>query len=181
MYPFNKYEAVGIFLAVAIMAVALSVIRFKTDVFALNTLVDSDSQGAVIAVTQDERMGDEELRNALTDASTLDGTLVDLVVDDVRIGTGREVERGDTLTVHYIGTTQDGVRFDSSYERGDPFVFTVGEGTVIEGWEKGLIGMQVGGQRILVIPSTMAYGNRQVGAIPPNSPIVFAVELLEIK
>lgn len=83
------------------------------------------------------------------------------------------------MTVHYIGTTQDGVRFDSSYERGTPFIFTVG-GEGYRGWEKGLIGMKVGGQRILVIPGSMAYGNRQVGTISPNATLVFAVELLKI-
>ena len=99
----------------------------------------------------------------------------------MRIGSGLEVKKGDVLTVHYVGTTQDGVKFDSSYDRGTPFIFTVGKGEVIAGWEEGLVGMRVGGQRILVIPSDMAYGNRQVGPIPPNSPLVFAVELLTIK
>ena len=72
------------------------------------------------------------------------------------------------------------MKFDSSYERGEPFSFTLGKGTVIEGWEKGLIGMKVGGQRILAIPSAMAYGNRQVGPIPANSPLVFTIELVKI-
>ncbi len=76
---------------------------------------------------------------------------------------------------------QDGTEFDSSYNRNTPFSFTVGEGRVIQGWEKGLLGMKVGGQRVLVIPSDMAYGNRQVGPIPPNSVLVFAIELLEVK
>ncbi len=181
MNPFNKYEAVGIFLSIAIMAVALSVIRFKTDVFVAQSTVTGETQGAVVAVSQKDGK-EADLEKALTDAHTADGKLVDLVIDDVRIGTGdREVKKGDMVTVHYIGTTQDGVKFDSSYERGTPFFFTVGDGKVIEGWEKGLIGMKIGGQRILVIPGSMAYGNRQVGAIPPNSNLVFAVELLEIK
>jgi peptidylprolyl isomerase len=181
MNPFNKVEAIGIFLSIAVMALALGLIRFKTDTFALNSGELSESQSAVVAVSQTESSGDSELTQALTDATTSNGKLVELVIDDIRIGSGPEVKTGDTLTVHYIGTTQDGVRFDSSYERGSPFIFTVGQGKVISGWEKGLIGMKVGGQRILVIPSEMAYGNRQVSSIPPNSPLVFAVELLEIK
>ncbi len=182
MNPFNKYEAVGIFLSIAVMAVALSIIRFKTDVFVAQTSVTGDTQGAVVAVSQnDKEKEDAELEKALRDAHSSNGTMNDLVIDDVRIGTGNQVvEKGNTVTVHYIGTTQDGVRFDSSYERGTPFIFTVGGGKVIEGWEKGLIGMKVGGQRILVIPGSMAYGNRQVGTISPNATLVFAVELLKI-
>ncbi len=179
MNPFNKYETVGIFLSIGAMAIILATVRFDSNTFALNDVVDSDTQGAVVVVTQEQ--GDIELEAALKDASTSKGELVKLVTDDVRIGAeGDPVKEGDTVTVHYIGTTQDGVRFDSSYDRGEPFVFTVGKGMVIQGWEKGLIGMKVGGQRILVIPAEMAYGNRQVGQIPPNAPLVFAVELLKI-
>lgn len=180
MNPFNKYETVGIFLSIGAMALVLAGMRFDAEKLVLSDVIDSETQGAVVAVSKKEQ-GDIELESALKDASTSTGELVKLVTDDVRIGTGAEVAEGDTVTVHYIGTTQDGVRFDSSYERGTPFSFTVGAGTVIQGWEKGLIGMKIGGQRILVIPSEMAYGNRQVGAIPPNSPLVFAVELLAIK
>ncbi len=181
MNPFNKTEAIGIFLSIAVMALALSVIRFQTDVFMAKNTVDGATQGAVVAVSQEENKA-AGLEEALKDAHSADGKLVELVTDDVRMGTGDVVvEEGDTVTVHYIGTTQDGVKFDSSYERGTPFIFTVGDGKVIEGWEKGLVGMKVGGQRILVIPGSMAYGNMQVGAIPPNATLVFAVELLEIK
>jgi peptidylprolyl isomerase len=181
MNPFNKTEAIGIFLSIAVMALALSVIRFQTDVFMAKNTTDGATQGAIVAVSQEEEES-AGLEDALKDAHSVDGKLVEMVTDDVRIGTGDAVvEKGDTVTVHYIGTTQDGVKFDSSYERGTPFVFTVGGGKVIEGWEKGLIGMKVGGQRILVIPGSMAYGNMQVGAIPPNATLVFAVELLEIK
>ncbi len=185
MNPFNKTEAVGIFLSIAVMAVALGLIRFKTDVFVANTLPDADTQGAIVAVSQikenEEPSTSDELEKALTGAFSADGRLVEMVVDDVRIGSGDAVANGDTVAVHYIGATQDGVRFDSSYERGEPFSFTVGQGKVIEGWEKGLIGMKAGGQRVLVIPSDMAYGNRQVGPIGPNSVLVFTIELIEVK
>jgi peptidylprolyl isomerase len=181
MNPFNKTEAIGIFLSIAVMAVALSVIRFQTDVFVAQSNIEGATQGAVVAVSQEDAKK-ADLEEALVGAHSASGELVEMVIDDVRLGTGDVVvENGDTVSVHYIGTTQDGVKFDSSYERGTPFVFTVGGGRVIEGWEKGLVGMKVGGQRILVIPGSMAYGNRQVGAIPPNSTLVFAVELIEIK
>ena len=182
MNIFNKYEAIGIFVSIAVMAVSLSYVRFKTDVFTSNTPLEKSSIGAVVVASKpDSKKGDTELETALINASTNDGKLVDLVVDDVRKGKGNEVKKGDTVVVNYIGTTRDGVKFDSSYDRGETFSFTVGDGKVIQGWEKGLIGMQIGGQRILVIPADMAYGNRQVGPIPPNTPLVFAVELVDIK
>lgn len=180
MNVFNKYEVIGIFLSIIVMVLALSTIRFKSDVFALNDLVDSETQGAVVAVSHEGNDIVGERTKALLEASD-SKELVRLVVDDVRIGKGEVVKSGDTLTVNYVGKTQDGIKFDSSYDRGAPYVFTIGAKKVIEGWEKGLIGMRVGGQRILVIPSEMAYGNRQVGSIAPNSALVFEVELLSLE
>jgi len=182
MNPFNKFEAIGIFLSVAVMAVALSILRFQTDVFVKNDINPSETQGALVGASQGALEPEKpSLETALFNSFSAKGELVSLVVDDVRVGTGAEVKKGDLLTVQYIGTTQDGVKFDSSYDRGEPFFFTIGSGQVIQGWEQGLIGMRVGGQRILVIPSDMGYGNRQVGPIPPNTPLVFAVELLSIR
>lgn len=182
MNPFNKFETIGIFLSIGAMSLVLAAMRFSPDSFAINTVVAPDTQvaGAVVAVNQEGKKSDAELEAALKDASTSTGELKKLVIDDIRIGNGEGVKDGDSVVVNYIGTTQDGVKFDSSYERGEPFGFTVGNGTVIQGWEQGLIGMKKGGQRILVIPSEMAYGNRQVGVIPANSPLVFSLELLQI-
>jgi FKBP-type peptidyl-prolyl cis-trans isomerase len=176
MSPITKYEAVGIFLSIAVMAIALSIIRFKTDTFLTEDIGGNDNSATVVV------SGDESsLRDALTENVTNDGTLTGLIIDDVKRGTGEEVQKGDTVSVNYIGTLRDGTQFDNSYVRGEPFSFTVGDGKVIEGWDKGVIGMQEGGERILVIPADMAYGNRQVGPIPPNSPLVFAIELLSIE
>jgi peptidylprolyl isomerase len=83
--------------------------------------------------------------------------------------------------VHYIGTLKDGTEFDNSHKRGDAFEFVVGEGMVIKGWEEGVLGMKKGGQRLLVIPSDMAYGANAIGPIPANSTLIFSIELLEIK
>jgi hypothetical protein len=181
MKPINKYEAIGVFGSVAIMALALVLLRFDSDTNDVVADITGDSQGAVVVAGGDTAGEQSGLTDALIDAVSSDGELASLVIDDVVIGNGRSAETGDTLVVDYIGTTQDGVQFDSSYKRGTPYTFTLGEGTVIEGWEKGLIDMKVGGQRILVIPSDMAYGNRQVGPIAPNSILVFTVELREIK
>jgi FKBP-type peptidyl-prolyl cis-trans isomerase len=176
MSPFTKFEAIGIFASVAVMAIALSLIRFKTDAFL--TVSDAVPQEAAIVVAGND---ESAVRNALTDTVSTDGTLTKLIINDVKKGIGETVENGDTVAVNYIGSLRDGTQFDNSFIRGEPFTFTVGEGKVIEGWEKGILGMQVGGQRILVIPAEEAYGNRQVGPIPPNSPLVFSIELVSIK
>ncbi|MCA9363117.1 FKBP-type peptidyl-prolyl cis-trans isomerase [Candidatus Kaiserbacteria bacterium] len=104
-----------------------------------------------------------------------------MVIDDVKIGAGEEVKSGDTVSVHYIGTLQNGTEFDNSRKRGEPFQFKIGAGMVIKGWDEGLLGMKVGGQRVLVIPPDKAYGEEGVGPIPPNSTLVFAIELVDIR
>ena len=178
----NKYEATGIFVSITIMIAALAVISMKVDDGLVSSAENVSVQGAVVVVSEDGVVSDEAaLADAIVDASTEFGTLQALVVDDVRIGTGNAAAVGNTVTVHYIGSTRDGVQFDSSYERGESFTFTLGEGKVIKGWEDGLVGMKVGGQRILVVPPEMGYGNRQVGPIAAGSILVFAVELLSIR
>lgn len=88
---------------------------------------------------------------------------------------------GDEITVHYTGTLANGVVFDSSYTRNQPFVFSIGYGTVIKGWDKGILGMKVGGKRRLAIPASLAYGDQTQGQIPAGSDLYFDVELLSIK
>ena len=99
---------------------------------------------------------------------------------DLVVGSGEGVKSGQELVVDYTGWIQDGPKFDSSIDRGEPFTFTVGTGQVIPGWDQGLIGMQVGGKRQLVIPPELAYGEAGAGnVIPPNSTLVFEIELHE--
>ncbi len=106
----------------------------------------------------------------------------DLQITDEKIGTGKEAKTGNTITVNYIGTLENGAKFDSSYDRGNPFSFVLGQGQVIKGWDQGLIGMKVGGKRKLVIQPSLAYGVQGVSnIIPPNSTLIFEVELLEVK
>ena len=105
-----------------------------------------------------------------------------LEIEDLQVGEGLEVANGDQVTVHYTGWLIDGTKFDSSLDRGKPFTFELGARQVIQGWDRGVRGMQVGGIRKLTIPPELAYGDRAVGGglIPANSTLVFEVKLLEI-
>ena len=103
------------------------------------------------------------------------------VVKEMVVGGGSLVKPGDTLTVHYVGALEDGKIFDSSLDRNTPFIFTRGVGQVIRGWDEGLSGMRVGGKRLLTIPPEYGYGEQGVGTIPPNSTLVFEVELLDVE
>jgi peptidylprolyl isomerase len=107
---------------------------------------------------------------------------------DLQVGTGAEAMTGRTVLVHYTGWLTDGTRFDSSRQprrpmgRQEPFSFRLGGGEVIKGWDEGVAGMRVGGKRQLVIPSTLAYGDRGAGqVIPPGATLIFEVELVEVR
>ena len=109
-----------------------------------------------------------------------------LKIEEVKVGAGEVAVSGKSVTVHYTGWLTDGViqgkKFDSSKDRGDPFIFPLGRGQVIKGWDEGVAGMKVGGKRTLVIPPDLGYGARGAGGvIPPNATLKFEVELLEVK
>lgn len=116
------------------------------------------------------------------DQENLTRTASGLQFRDEQVGTGEEAKSGDRVAVHYTGTLENGKKFDSSRDRGQPFEFKLGEGRVIRGWEEGVAGMKVGGRRTLVIPPDLGYGSRGAGSvIPPGATLVFDVELLEIR
>src|SRR3989338_722996 len=100
---------------------------------------------------------------------------------DLVVGDGSLALPGDTLTVHYVGTLPDGKVFDSSLDRNTPFSFTLGVGQVIRGWGEGFSGMQVGGTRLIIVAQDYGYGEQGGGTIPPNSTLIFEVELLDVE
>ena len=101
--------------------------------------------------------------------------------EDVQVGTGEAAKAGDSVEVHYTGWLKNGTKFDSSKDRGRPFSFALGAGRVIKGWDEGVAGMKVGGERKLIIPADLGYGKRGAGnSIPPDAELTFEVELLKI-
>ncbi len=104
-----------------------------------------------------------------------------LIIEEVVVGDGAQAASGQQVKVHYTGWLTNGTKFDSSKDRNDPFVFPLGAGRVIKGWDEGVQGMKVGGKRKLTIPPALGYGARGAGgAIPPNATLVFEVELLGV-
>jgi len=104
-----------------------------------------------------------------------------LVTEDLVVGTGATAVAGDTVTVNYVGYFLDGTVFDASAAHGAPYVFVLGSGAVIKGWDQGIPGMKVGGKRRLTIPSSLAYGSTGYGVIPPSTTIKFDIELVSIQ
>ena len=105
-----------------------------------------------------------------------------LIIEDKLIGEGVVAEKYSIATVHYTGRLEKGKQFDSSKQIGrEPLRFTLGVGQVIKGWDQGIIGMKVGGQRKLIIPPHLGYGDQDMGVIPPNTTLIFNIELIEIE
>jgi len=178
---FSKFELIGAGVCVGLMALAIYLVQLQT-VFDGN--VESQPAAAVVsgAVVVSDSDNDRAAQTAaLLEATDNRGNLNRMVIDDIKIGEGAEVKEGDVVSVHYAGRLQDGTEFDNSKKRGAPFEFQVGGGQVIKGWEEGLLGMKVGGERILVIPPEKAYGDQGIGPIPGGATLIFSIELLEIK
>lgn len=142
--------------------------------------VEPDSAEAAASVSS--AIADTYAGELNVDLAAMTRTDSGLYYQDLAIGEGPAVQAGQTVVVHYTGWLPDGSKFDSSRDRNETFEVTVGVGDVIPGWDEGLQGMQVGGQRKLVIPPDLAYGDRGAGGvIPPGATLVFDVELLEIR
>lgn len=177
MKPLTENESIA--LVVALILIAMTFFGFIGNPFAQREsgAIVSDSEPVMI----DSKNDPDSATRALMAASDESGNVTELLIEDSKIGTGPEVKNGDTISVHYMGELRDGTRFDDSTLRGTPFTFTVGAGSVIEAWDKGVVGMRKGGERVLIAPPSMAYGERGLGAVPPNTTTLFSITLLEIK
>jgi len=156
-------------------------------VFGIYFILNQSIPVAEIKTNQEEepmKFIQEESKNQNTNTQTTNPkpSITELKIEDEVIGTGSAVKSGDTIVIHYTGTLENGQKFDSSRDRGQPFETQIGVGQVIKGWDQGVIGMMVGGKRKLTIPSNLAYGEQGMpGAIPGNATLIFELELLEIK
>lgn len=142
--------------------------------------------GSLIALSGcDEKAAMENSQAGKEDSAVAAGSksVNGVQIEDVVVGDGTEAKKGNTVSVNYLGTlAANGKKFDSSYDRNEPFTFKLGSGQVIEGWEKGIVGMKEGGKRILTIPPEKAYGpSGYPPVIPPNSTLKFEVELVEVQ
>ncbi|MFO7304773.1 MAG: FKBP-type peptidyl-prolyl cis-trans isomerase [Gammaproteobacteria bacterium] len=147
------------------------------------------ASAALVAAALVSLAGCSNERPAEPQSAAAPAQVTELQRIDLRVAPGEGITAGQVAVVHYTGWLYDptapefkGKKFDSSRDRGQPFRFTIGEGKVIDGWEEGVQGMRVGSQRRLIIPPELAYGNRAMGGvIPPNSTLVFDIELLAIE
>ncbi len=141
----------------------------------------------VVMSNKDDSAASGDNSKTITQSESISAAPVDaspsgeLKIEDIKVGTGKEVKSGDTVTINYVGTLENGQKFDSSYDRNQAFVTQIGVGQVIKGWDEGVIGMKVGGKRKLTIPPDLGYGSRDMGVIPPNSTLIFELELLDVK
>jgi peptidylprolyl isomerase len=136
---------------------------------------------AIPACAQKEvKMSDEKNVGNMTAATSIT-TTSGLVYTDLIAGSGPAPVPGKAVKVHYTGWLENGAKFDSSVDRNEPFVFTIGASQVIQGWDEGVMGMKVGGKRKLIIPAQLGYGSRGAGGvIPPGATLIFEVELLDV-
>jgi FKBP-type peptidyl-prolyl cis-trans isomerase len=137
--------------------------------------ISQDNEQAQVA------QGNAAAQAAQQQAEQQQQTMNNLKITDVTVGTGAEAKAGDTVSVLYTGSLDDGTVFDASSKHGNaPFSFVLGAGNVIQGWDLGVAGMKVGGKRELVIPPELGYGVQGMGSIPPNATLHFTVELLKV-
>ncbi|MDP3052368.1 MAG: FKBP-type peptidyl-prolyl cis-trans isomerase [bacterium] len=154
-----------------ILLIIMAIVIVATGILAFSKSASQNKEANINTIINNQnQMKNETLADGLQ------------IIDEVA-GTGAEAAAGNIVSVNYVGTLTNGKKFDSSYDRNQPFSFVLGAGQVIKGWDEGVAGMRVGGKRKLVIPPDLAYGAQSIGngLIPANSTLIFEVELLGIQ
>lgn len=173
MKKLNQKEWLGVAAALVVIAIFFLSRSFVFSFFTQNILPTEPAESS------DFTSQSQITENILT--NNTNGTEGGLQAEDIVVGTGAVAVPGQTITVHYVGKLENGLVFDSSYGRGQPYSFPLGVGEVIRGWDIGVAGMKVGGKRVLVIPADLAYGSQARGAIPANSTLIFEVDLIAVQ
>ncbi len=167
-----------IMIIVGVLAVVVIVLL----VFLMQSPASTNSNSNAALTTTDQQPATNQPTADTNQPSDNQPSMDTLGIETIKQGSGPAAKTGDTATVHYTGTLTDGTKFDSSRDRGTPFSFTLGENKVIQGWEQGVLGMKVGEERKLTIPSSLGYGDTGYPpVIPPKATLLFDIELLSIK
>lgn len=178
---FERDEIIGMAVSVVIAVALFAALRF--DLWS-SVRPDGHEEGVKDTLILKDAIvleGEGDMASLLARAFSQAGNVEKLVVQDVVVGEGPRIEKGSRVEVHYIGMLKDGKTFKNTYESGEPYRFTVGMGDVIEGWDQGLMGMREGGERILVVPAKLGYGSRTLDGVPPNSTLLFSIELISVE
>jgi peptidylprolyl isomerase/FKBP-type peptidyl-prolyl cis-trans isomerase FkpA len=134
--------------------------------------------GSIMGLFKKNSMNENS--TAAINTTTNNNGVSSVIINDITVGNGKEVKNGDLVSVHYILSLSDGTVLQNSKDFGAPFKFTLGAGEVIPGWEQGFAGIKVGGVRTIIIPPELAYGANQAGPIPPNSTLIFTIEVVDV-
>ncbi|HEY0908073.1 MAG TPA: FKBP-type peptidyl-prolyl cis-trans isomerase [Candidatus Paceibacterota bacterium] len=173
MKTLEKREWIG----VAVAVLAATILFFGHTIWGYIT----GSNRAEMSPASQEILSTAGTTTAMELSATNISAVKGVEIYDLRVGTGTEAVAGKKVTAHYVGTFPNGTKFDSSLDRGTPYTFTLGSGTVIKGWDIGITGMRPGGVRALVISPEYGYGKAMIGEIPANSTLVFQVQLIDVQ
>lgn len=168
--------------AVAAAAVFVAYVFFGGDIMRLfqSNKMNQDLTAAAAGTSNEKTAAAEVSDSKVVTAQSSNSNEIGVAIRDMVVGQGQEVRRGQKISVNYVLALSDGTIIQNSKDLGTPFIFTLGAGEVIPGWEAGFSGMKVGGVRIIVIPPELGYGSAQVGPIPANSTLIFTVEVLDV-
>ncbi len=168
------------FMLVCVVVLVLAQIGGDKQESAIAVQLKDDTPAPTTIIENNTLIASDSMADANSEANVVT-TPSGLKYIDLEEGTGATPQPGQTVTVHYTGTLENGKKFDSSRDRNQPFKFKIGQGQVIKGWDEGLSTMKVGGRRQLIIPAELGYGARGAGGvIPPNATLIFDVELLKV-